>query len=158
MNTQNRKRLIEALAQEDAKKYPNVPAHCRANRLMNDNSANGLTKCVVAYLNAIGYQAERISNQGQYRDTSKEVTDILGRKMRIGSGTWTKGSGTNGTADISATIRGRSVKIEVKFGTDRQSEAQRVYQANIEQAGGIYWIVRTFDDFMVKFDNFIANE
>lgn len=55
---------------------------------------------------------------------------------------------TVGTADISATIRGRSVKIEVKIGRDRQSEAQKRYQASIEAAGGIYYIARNIDDFM----------
>jgi hypothetical protein len=55
---------------------------------------------------------------------------------------------TVGTADISATIRGRSVKIEVKIGRDRQSDAQKRYQASIEAAGGIYYIARNIDDFM----------
>jgi hypothetical protein len=41
---------------------------------------------------------------------------------------WTKGTSTAGSADISATIKGRSVKIEVKIGKDRQSEAQKKYQ------------------------------
>jgi hypothetical protein len=71
-------------------------------------------------------------------------------------GQWTKGTGTPGSADISATIRGRSVKIEVKYGKDRQSEAQKVYQKMIEDAGGVYYISRTFDDFIEFYDNFIA--
>jgi hypothetical protein len=72
-------------------------------------------------------------------------------------GQWTKGTGTPGSADISATIRGRSVKIEVKYGKDRQSEVQKVYQQMIEDAGGVYYISRTFDDFIEFYDNFIAN-
>ncbi|KAF2380358.1 hypothetical protein BSN82_16780, partial [Acinetobacter baylyi] len=58
-------------------------------------------------------------------------------------GQWTKGTGTPGSADISATIKGRSVKIEVKYGKDRQSQAQKDYQKAIEKAGGTYIIVKT---------------
>jgi len=52
-----------------------------------------------------------------------------------------------GSADISATIKGLTVMIEVKWGRDRQSEAQKVYQAKIEKAGGIYLIIRKFEEF-----------
>jgi hypothetical protein len=71
--------------------------------------------------------------------------------------TWTKGTTTAGSADISATIRGRSVKIEVKVGKDRQSEAQKRYQESIERAGGVYMIARDFDTFVEWFDEFIKN-
>jgi len=69
-------------------------------------------------------------------------------------GQWTKGTGTPGSADISATIYGRSVKIEVKIGKDRQSEAQKNYQAMIERSGGTYIIAKDFDLFLEWFDKF----
>jgi hypothetical protein len=72
-------------------------------------------------------------------------------------GKWTPGQSTKGTADISATIRGRSVKIEIKYGHDRQSQVQKEYQASIERAGGVYIIVRDFDSFMVWYDKFIQS-
>jgi hypothetical protein len=37
--------------------------------------------------------------------------------------------------------------IEVKWGEDRQSEAQKMYQARIEKAGGIYLIIHKFEEF-----------
>ena len=55
-----------------------------------------------------------------------------------------------------ATIDGRAVKIEVKIGSDRQSQAQRDYQKAIEQSGGIYFIASSFEQFLdwynVKFE------
>jgi hypothetical protein len=96
-------------------------------------------------------QAERISNQGQYR---------AGNKIQVGDtfkqlpGKWTPGTGTKGTADISATIKGRSVKIEVKYGSDRQSDAQKAYQQDVERAGGTYYIARNFDDFVLWYESF----
>ena len=112
-----------------------------------DKTANSLTKAIVKWINLNGYQAERISTSGRWVDNSKVVTDVLGNQKKIGSGKYIKGSGTKGSADISATIKGRSIKIEVKIGKDRQSEAQVEYQKAIERAGGIYFIAKDFDSF-----------
>lgn len=113
----------------------------------SDKTANGLTKAIIAWINLNGYQAERISTTGRYVDNSKIVTDVLGNRKKIGSGKYIKGTGTNGSADISATIKGKSIKIEVKIGKDKQSEAQIKYQQMIEKAGGIYFIAKNFDEF-----------
>lgn len=122
----------------------------------NDNTANGLTKCVIDYINLSGGQAERISNTGRYIDESRIVTDVLGNRKKIGSGKYIKGTGTNGTADISATFKGKSIKIEIKM-KDKQSEAQKEYQQAIERAGGVYFICHNFDEFLDKFNTF-ANQ
>jgi hypothetical protein len=87
-------------------------------------------------------------------DNSRVVTDVLGFRRKIGSGKWIKGTTTNGTADISATIQGRSIKIEVKAGADKQRQAQKEYQRSIEQAGGIYIIVHCFADFLNWYNDF----
>ena len=112
-----------------------------------DDTANGLTRLIIDCIRHDGGQAERINTTGIPIDTRQEVTDILGHRHMIGSLTWRKGGSTVGSADISATINGRSVKIEVKIGKDRQSEAQRRYQQAIEQAGGLYFIARNFTEF-----------
>lgn len=112
-----------------------------------DKTANGLTKAIVKWINLNGYQAERISTSGRWVDNSKVVTDVLGNSKKIGSGKYIKGSGTKGSADISATIKGKSIKIEVKIGKDKQSEAQIEYQKAIERAGGIYFIAKDFTSF-----------
>lgn len=126
-----------------------------AKTVYTDKTANGLTKCIVHWLNLNGWQAERISTTGRYIDNSKVVTDVLGNKKKIGTGKYIKGSGTNGSADISATIKGRSIKIEVKIGKDKQSDAQKKYQEMIEKAGGVYFIATDFDDFMMFYKGII---
>lgn len=117
-----------------------------------DDTANGLTRCIIAYLKYKGWQAERINTTGIPIDSRRQVTDITGRTRSIGGVQWRRGGGTVGSADISATIGGRSVKIEVKIGKDRQSEAQRQYQAAIEQAGGLYYIARDFSTFVAWYN------
>ena len=124
-----------------------MPSEYIVRTKFTDKTANGLTKAIVKWINLNGYQAERISTSGRWVDNSKVVTDVLGNQKKIGSGKYIKGSGTKGSADISATIKGKSIKIEVKIGKDRQSEAQIEYQKAIERAGGIYFIAKDFDSF-----------
>jgi hypothetical protein len=152
---QSIKVLQDLIWQLECIKYPRMPKDYIAKRTYSDKTANGLTKCIIDWIKANGYQAERISNTGRYIDNSKVVTDSMGFQKRIGSGQYIKGTGTNGTADISATIKGMSIKAEVKIGADRQSEAQKKYQADIERAGGIYIIIKDFDEFMNFYKKFI---
>ena len=140
---------LESMADaEQQRKHPNTPSKYLAPCKYRDDTANGLTKCIVDYIRLNGGQAERINTTGIPQDTRQQVTDILGRTRTIGSVTWRTGGGTRGSADISATIQGRSVKIEVKIGKDRQSDAQRQYQAAIEAAGGLYYIAKNFTEFV----------
>ena len=105
-----------------------------------DTTANGLTRCIIDFIKLHGGQAERITVMGR-------PTEVCGRVK------WGKSHMTVGTADISATIQGRSVKIEVKIGTDKQSKKQKKYQSDIERAGGIYYIARNFTDFVRWYEN-----
>ncbi len=117
-------------------------------RPYTDKTANGLTRCIIDFLTFSGWQAERISNTGRMIDRRRMYRDILGRKKQIGSMEWAKGTGAPGTADVSATIAGRSVKIEVKIGRDRQSKAQSSYQKKIEASGGVYFIAANMNEFL----------
>ena len=140
--------LHELKVKQWAITHPNYPPNYIPKTMYKDSTANGLTKAICDYINLHGYQAERINTMGVARE--KRTTD--GKVIGV---TWTKGTSTAGSADISATIKGRSVKIEVKIGNDRQSEAQKRYQENIERAGGIYYIARNFDDFVDFFNDFV---
>ncbi len=101
-----------------------------------DNSANGLTKCIIDYLNLKGYQAERIL--------------CMGIPVPVGDGTYRMGKTSMdlGTADISATIKGLSVKVEIKIGSDRISSFQEEYKRKVESAGGVYIVAREFPQFL----------
>lgn len=97
---------------------------------------------------------------GRRIDKRKTHTDCIGRTRTIGNVEWIKRSGQVGTADISSTILGRSVKIEVKCeatGDRYQSQGQKEYQEEVEAAGGIYVIARTFQGFYEWHKEFINN-
>jgi hypothetical protein len=132
-----------------AETHPNYPPDYIPKTMYKDSTANGLTKAICDYINYHGYQAERINTMG----TAREKKTTAGKVIGV---TWTKGTSTAGSADISATIKGRSVKIEVKI-KDRQSEAQKRYQEHIEKAGGIYKIFRDFDSFVEWYNKFIES-
>lgn len=59
-----------------------------------------------------------------------------------------------GIPDIIACIRGHFVGIEVKQANGHQSDAQKVCEKNIQLAGGEYWLVFSFDEFLDKFKEF----
>jgi len=137
-------------------KFPNIPVNYLICNGYRDNTANGLTKCIISFIQLKGGQAERINTTGRAIDRTQTYTDVLGRARTIGRVEWIPGTCTNGSADISATVLGRSVKIEVKIGSDHQSEAQRKFQSEIEQAGGIYIIATDFQSFLSWFNTFTA--
>lgn len=125
--------------------HPNFPVHAIAPRRYRDDTANGLTRCIVDFIRFHGGQAERINTVG--------IPEQIGGRI-----VWRRSTSTKGSADISATIGGRSVKVEVKIGPDRQSEAQRRYQAAIERAGGLYYIAKDLTTFVGWFHDTFTDE
>jgi len=124
---------LEELALRDLKKrYPSFPYPPKPK--FNDKTSNTLTKCIITYTRLRGFFAERVNATGQQIKTGNTTR-------------WVKGSSHVGSADVHAVIQGRAVMIEIKIGNDFQSQAQRDYQKKIEQSGGVYLIVRTFQDY-----------
>lgn len=142
------KRLEQMADADNQRRHPNTPSKYLAKSKYRDDTANGLTKCIIDFIRFEGGQAERINTTGVPVDKRRQVTDVLGRTQTIGGIEWRKSGSTVGSADISATINGRSVKIEVKIGKDRQSEDQKRYQQDVERAGGLYYIATDFTSFV----------
>lgn len=116
----------------------------------NIKKGNGLTLAIVNFLNWQGHNATRINTMGRAVETTEKVAfGILRTKKYIPSAT------RKGTADVTATIRGRSVKIEVKAGTDRPSPDQLKEQARERAAGGIYEFVHSMEEFFTYYDKWI---
>jgi len=129
------------------RRYPEIPERLLPNKPIKATKANDLTKAVIKFIQLSGGQAERISVTGRRVDLRRTFTDVLGNKRQIGSVRWIKSSMQKGSADISATIAGQSVKIEIKVGRDRIRPEQEIYKQQVEKAGGIYLLIHTFDEF-----------
>jgi len=100
--------------------------------------ANGLTAYICNFLNWSGHRATRIN--------------VSGRKVKD---KWIRSTTRKGTADISATINGKSVMIEIKIGKDKASEHQLAEQIKERSAGGIYEFISTVDEFFLLYDKVI---
>ena len=134
-------------------KYPTLPDYARFAPLYTDKTTNGLTKCVTDFLKLNHCFVERTGNQGRIIDNRKRFTDSLGNIRTTGTLKRIYSTSKRGTSDLKAIINGKFVAIEIKCLTtnDRQSKYQKKYQKEVEQAGGIYLIVPTFECFYTWF-------
>lgn len=142
------KRLHEQYQRQE---QPNMRYTTYPNHFKKTRETNGMTACIISFLNYMGYAAERTGNEGRMIDERQVVTDVIGHKRQIGTMKRIPGSGQNGTSDIKAYIDGRLVAIEVKnkyTKDNKQSDAQVAYQQQVEMSGGVYVIARSFDDFV----------
>lgn len=147
-------------------KYPNVPDKAKAKHHGNypthftkSKTTNGLTSCIIQYIELLGWSAERSGNEGRVIDNRKIVTDTVGFQRTIGSVDRIKSSGKKGTSDIKATLQGRFVAIEIKNTTtkDRMSPAQKKYQDQIIKSGGIYKVITDLESGIEWLDQFGEN-
>lgn len=132
------------------KRYASCPAHAIPRRRFSDRTANGLTLCILTWFRLHGIKAWRQGSEGRYRPGAT-VIDVVGRQRTM-KGQWLPGQ-NNGAADVACIINGRFVAIEVKM-KDKQSEAQRRYQEEVESSGGTYLIARTFEQFHSFYQQF----
>lgn len=141
--------LISLSIEANRIKYPSLPEAARVIPIYTDNNTNGLTKMVYIYLILLGFHCERTNNMGRPVDNSKIVENCIGQKHKIGSMQWIRGSGKKGTSDLKAIVNGKFLAIEIKCKAtnDRQSDAQKIYQKEVEKSGGIYYIAKDFDSF-----------
>ena len=135
--------LTEAIHQQKFKDHP----HCETRkelfptRPFTEKGANELTRSIEAFIRYTGNYADRINNTGIYDPKTKKFRRSNTRR---------------GIADVMATKRiehqGRffaiTVAIEIKYGNDKLSEYQLRIKDDIERAGGIYLVARTWDQFI----------
>lgn len=113
-------------------KHPNVPAFGLVKSKYSEKTANGLTVCVVDFLNLSGHFATRLASTGSYRaDIDKFV----------------KSQQRSGLPDVMAVINGQAVFIEVKIGKDRLSAKQQGTIKELLRAGAWCFVAKTFEEF-----------
>jgi hypothetical protein len=104
-------------------------------------TANGLTTFIIAFITWNGGNATRVN--------------VMGRKV---GNKWIKSTTRKGTADVTATIRGRSCKFEVKVGRDKPRPEQLAEQTRERAAHGVYEFISTPGDFYAVYDMIVAGE
>lgn len=107
----------------------------------SDTTTNGLTRCLLDFLNFSGHWAVRVNVQGQPRIKKIPRYSIFTEKVEYSEKvTYTKSMTAKGTPDIDSIIFGKAAKIEVKVGKDKIRNEQVEQGARIEAAGGLYFV------------------
>lgn len=104
------------------------------------NSGSAMDSFIVNFLVWEGWSATKVNN--------------IGRKV---NGVYIPTSTKNGTFDVHATIKGRSVKIETKHNTDKPSEDQIKMQQRERNAGAVAEFVGSIEQFFLLYDEILLN-
>ena len=149
-----KERYLQAHENYFKEQYPNAyrNGHYTPPKMPIVAKANGLTTFIINYLTWQGFRATRINVSGRLIDGVEKTASgaILSTKK------WMRSTTRKGTADISATINGRSVMIEIKVGKDRPSEHQLLEQQMERKAGGIYEFCSSPEEFFEIYDKVIS--
>lgn len=132
----NIKELGKLADQLKAEKHPDIPPHVLVRKKFSDTTANDLTKTII-------YDMYWVRGGAAYRINNGAVFD---RKKNV----YRKGIQRKGIPDIIGIINGRFIGIEVKIGRDRQSADQREIEREINDSGGVYFIAKSYDDYLDK--------
>jgi len=134
--------------------YPDAykSGHYFKTKIPDVRTANGLTQAIVKFILWNGYRATRISSSGRIVKSSERQAS--GTVLQTAK--YIPGATRRGSADISATIKGRSIMFEVKIGSDKPSEYQLREKELEEKAGGLYFFVKTFEEFLNIYDEQIS--
>ena len=106
-------------------------------------TANRITANIIRVINLqAGCVAYRINNVGVW-DAAKQLHR--------------KGATEKGIPDVIAVIRGQFWGIEVKAGRDKMSEDQLKRKFEILKAGGLFFEIRSTDEFTKIFEGFVKD-
>jgi hypothetical protein len=93
-----------------------------------DVSEHQIEQSICQYLHALGWYVVKLKDQTAFREGAYRKALPFQRR---------------GVADLYAIKSGRSLWIEVKTKTGRQSDAQKEFERNIVNQGGEYVLVRS---------------
>ena len=135
----NLKELSKLADELNAEKHPNLPPFALVKKRFKDTTANELTKTII-------FDMYHVREGVAYRINNGAVYDIKRKTYR-------KGVQRKGIPDIIGIINGRFYGIEVKIGRDRQSADQKEIEREINDAGGVYFIAKSYDDYLEKINS-----
>lgn len=117
------------------------------NKVPDVTTANGLASFIIDHCAWCGNYANRVNVMG------RQIGGIT--KTRSGATfddrKFIKASTKKGTADMDLIINSKNIKVEIKIGSDTQKKDQQKQEAKIKQAGGIYVIWGSVDQYLDYF-------
>lgn len=107
-----------------------------------NSASNLLTEQVVGHILKDGWSASRINTTGIWVEEKQ---------------CFISGGGRNGFSDVCACIKGRAVAIEIKIGDDEPNKDQLDFAIEWVNAGGIYLIIKTEEQFLFNYNFLLKN-
>ena len=116
----------------------------------SESNATELEKCIILYCELLKRTGFKIS---------AVKVETMGRQiLQNGKPIFVRNNNYTGKADISLIVNAVAIEVEVKcrFTKDlRQNEAQKKYEKQVKNAGGLYWLIRDFAEFKSKIDEYL---
>lgn len=150
-------KLVDLAINKLKEDYPTVPEYAIPKPKYTDKTSNGLTACVIDFINYSGGLAERRNSTGRYIQ-GKSYKNVFGKEVQLTKGKYIKSSGRIGTSDVSGVFRGVPISVEVKIGRDKLSPEQKKYKEDFENAGGWHCVARSFEQFYVEFKKAFSHD
>ena len=149
----NLQRLTELDLSDQRRRFPNLPETLIIKTKFSDKDTNSLTRSVVRWLELHGAQVERINTTGRYLPGKTISKGFYGNVNMKGK--YIPSTSTSGSADLSSTINGKSIKWEIKckYTKDRVRPKQLEYAESVRNAGGLYFIVTDFENFIEQYNS-----
>ena len=116
--------------QSKIEQFPNLPIKAVVKEKFTDKDTNSLTRCITAFMKLKDHYIVRINTQGQMRGNTRTYSTTQ-----------------KGTSDLHGIVNGIFLSIELKMKGDTQSKYQEETQKQVEKAGGIYLLIRDFEQF-----------
>jgi len=149
-----RKKIINALsvltcmdAIQRRIESPSIPASYIVGNKYTEKNANDIEKAIERFARITGFLAERTKTQGRLMGATYKDTD--NGRLTVSKEKFVTSTSRKGSSDMKLLIQGKPIYCEIKFGKDTQKADQKKYQADVERNGGVYIIVKTFEDFLV---------
>lgn len=152
MAKQNKITALKILTEMDAIQKridsPSIPANYIVGTKYKETCANDIEKAIERFAKVVGFLAERTKTQGRQMD-AKYINTSLGR-VQVSAPKYVTSTSRKGSSDMKLLIPNIGyVACEIKFGRDTQKPDQVKYQKDVEKNGGIYIIVKTFEEFII---------
>jgi hypothetical protein len=130
-------RLNNLAYQNKIEQHPTMPIKAVVKEKFTDKDTNSLTRCIMAFMKLKNHYIVRINTQGQVRGNIRTYSTTQ-----------------KGTSDLHGIINSIHISIELKMKGDTQSKDQEETQRQVEKAGGIYLLIRSFEQFYKFYQEF----
>ena len=116
-------------------------------KVKSPRTAAQLEGLITEYINRKGGCVTKVSSTGRPIVSQNTVKDVTGRKRVIKDVKYIPGTTRKGTADILGAYNGKAIAIEVKYSRgDRLSDEQKQFRDDWIRAGGLHYVIKTFEE------------